>query len=47
MLEDPTGDFMDNYAHVKTNKVSPVILGAMADWLVVRLGATTSPTLQP
>jgi hypothetical protein len=28
---------MDMYAHVKTNKVSPVILGAMADWLVARL----------
>jgi uncharacterized protein len=37
MLEDPTGDFMDMYAHVKTNKVSPVILGTMADWLVARL----------
>ncbi|HEV8410053.1 MAG TPA: alpha/beta fold hydrolase [Gemmatimonadaceae bacterium] len=37
MLEDPTGDFMDMYAHVKTNKVSPVILGTMADWLVAKL----------
>jgi hypothetical protein len=26
------------YKHVKTNKVSPVILGAMADWLVLKLG---------
>ena len=47
MLEDPTGDFMDMYAHVKTNKVSPVILGVMADWLVARLGAKISPAAQP
>jgi dienelactone hydrolase len=38
-LADSTGDFLDMYQHVKTNKVSPVILGAMADWLVVKLGA--------
>lgn len=38
-LADSTGDFMDFYAHVKSNKVSPVILGAMADWLVLKLGA--------
>jgi len=37
-LEDSTGDFLDMYKHVKTNKVSPVILGAMADWLVLKLG---------
>jgi uncharacterized protein len=38
-IDDPTGDFLDMYAHLKTNKVSPVILGAMADWLKVKLGA--------
>jgi dipeptidyl aminopeptidase/acylaminoacyl peptidase/uncharacterized membrane protein len=38
-LDDPTGDFSDMYKHVKTNKVSPVILGALADWLVVKIGS--------
>ena len=38
-LADSTGDFMDFYAHVKSNKVSGAILGSMADWLVVKLGA--------
>ena len=37
-LDDPTGDFMDMYKHVKTNKVSPEILGALADWLVLKIG---------
>jgi dienelactone hydrolase len=41
MLEDPTGDFTDGYAHVKSNKVSPVILGALSDWLVAKIGAPT------
>jgi dipeptidyl aminopeptidase/acylaminoacyl peptidase len=41
-LADSTGDFLDMYKHVKTNKVSPVILGALADWLVLKLGAKTS-----
>ena len=34
--QDP-GDFLDLYRHVKSNQVSPKILGAMADWLVARL----------
>jgi pimeloyl-ACP methyl ester carboxylesterase len=38
-IDDPTGDFMDMYAHLKTNKVSPVILGVLADWMKVKLGA--------
>jgi uncharacterized protein len=38
-LEDSTGDFRDFYAHVKTRLVSPVILGAMADWLALKLHA--------
>jgi uncharacterized protein len=38
-LADSTGDFLDMYKHVKTNKVSPAILGALADWMVARLGA--------
>jgi hypothetical protein len=38
-IADSTGDFLDMYAHLKTNQVSPVILGAMADWLKVKLGA--------
>ncbi|MFI5244087.1 MAG: alpha/beta hydrolase family protein [Gemmatimonadales bacterium] len=37
-LMDSTGDFLDMYKHVKNNKVSPVILGTLADWLVVKLG---------
>ncbi len=37
-LEDSTGDFSDMYKHVKNNKVSPVILGALADWLVSKIG---------
>lgn len=37
-LDDPTGDFSDMYRHVKTNKVSPAILGALADWLVAKIG---------
>ena len=37
-LDDPTGDFSDMYKHVKTNKISPMILGAMADWLVAKIG---------
>ena len=37
-LADSTGDFLDMYKHVKTNKVSPEILGALADWLVLKLG---------
>jgi uncharacterized protein len=42
-LADSTGDFMDFYAHVKSNKVSAAILGTMADWLVVKLGAPAVP----
>lgn len=38
-LDDPTGDFLDMYKHVKTNKVSPEILGALADWMVMRVGS--------
>lgn len=38
-LDDPTGDFSDMYKHVKTNKVSQEILGAMADWLVLKIGS--------
>jgi hypothetical protein len=38
-LADSTGDFRDQYSHVKSNQVSPVILGTMADWLVRELGA--------
>jgi hypothetical protein len=38
-LTDTTGDFLDLYKHVKNNKVSPVILGVMADWLVAKLVA--------
>ncbi len=37
-LDDPTGDFMDMYKHLKTNTVSPEILGALADWLVLKIG---------
>jgi len=41
-LADSTGDFLDMYKHVKTNRVSPVILGALADWLAAKLGAKAS-----
>jgi dipeptidyl aminopeptidase/acylaminoacyl peptidase len=43
-LADSTGDFLDMYKHVKTNKVSPVILGALADWMVAKLG--TAPVVK-
>ncbi len=41
-IEDPTGDF-NNYDKLKTNKVSPNVLGPLADWLVRALGAKTTP----
>ena len=40
-LADSTGDFLDMYKHVKTNKVSPEILGALADWMVLKIGSGT------
>jgi uncharacterized protein len=43
-LEDSTGDFLDMYKHVKSNKVSPAILGALADWLVAKIG--TAPVVK-
>jgi uncharacterized protein len=45
-LDDPTGDFSDMYKHVKTNKISPAILGAMSDWLVAKIGTQDTTTLQ-
>lgn len=41
-VEDPSGDF-NNYDKLKTNKVSPNVLGPLADWLVLKLGAKTTP----
>jgi pimeloyl-ACP methyl ester carboxylesterase len=40
-IEDPTGDF-NNYDKLKTNKVSPNVLGPLADWLALKLGAKTN-----
>ena len=37
-ISDSTGDF-NNYDKLRTNLVAPDILGTLADWLVVRLGA--------
>lgn len=37
-IDDPSGDFYA-YDRLKTNKVSPVVLGALADWLAERLHA--------
>ena len=39
-VEDPTGDF-NQYDKLRTNKVSPNVLGPLADWLVSKLGAKT------
>jgi hypothetical protein len=39
-IEDPTGDF-NAYDTLKTNKVSPQVLGPLADWLARKLSATT------
>ena len=39
-IEDPTGDF-NAYDRLKTNKVSPQVLGPLADWLALKLSATT------
>jgi uncharacterized protein len=42
-VEDPTGDFQ-SYDKLKSNAIKPTVLGALADWLVNRLGArTTTP----
>lgn len=38
-LEDPSGDFTA-YDRLRSNRVSPVILGALADWLAARLTST-------
>ncbi len=35
-LEDPVGDFR-TYDKLKSNRVNPVVLGALADWLATRL----------
>src|SRR5688572_13897412 len=37
-VDDPSGDFR-NYGNLKSNRVNKATLGALADWLVVRLGA--------
>jgi hypothetical protein len=39
-VEDPSGDF-NAYDKLRTNQVSPSILGALADWLALRLSAKT------
>jgi hypothetical protein len=41
-VEDPTGDFQ-SYDKLKSNAIKPTVLGALADWLVNRLGARTTP----
>ena len=42
-VEDPSGDFQ-SYDKLKSNTIKPTVLGALADWLVNRLGArTTTP----
>lgn len=42
LIPDSDGDFA-KYPSLKTNKVSTVLLGAMADWLVVRFAAKPVP----
>lgn len=37
-IEDPSGDF-NAYDKLRTNRVSAVVLGTLADWLVLKLGA--------
>jgi pimeloyl-ACP methyl ester carboxylesterase len=39
-IQDPTGDF-NAYDKLPTNKVSPSVLGPLADWLALKLSATT------
>ena len=41
-IHDPSGN-PAGYMNLATNKVSPDVLGALADWLVVKLGATVIP----
>lgn len=36
-IEDPSGDF-NAYDRLKTNRIRPEILGALAEWLTARLG---------
>jgi hypothetical protein len=40
-IEDPTGDF-NAYDKLPTNRVSANVLGPLADWLALKLSATTS-----
>ena len=37
-VEDPSGDFYA-YDKLRTNRISSAVLGALADWLVVKLGS--------
>jgi dienelactone hydrolase len=37
-IDDPSGDF-NAYDKLRTNRVSAVVLGTLADWLAVKLGA--------
>jgi uncharacterized protein len=37
-IDDPNGDF-NAYDKLRTNRVSAVVLGTLADWLAVKLGA--------
>ena len=39
-VDDPSGDF-NAYDRLRTNQVSPTVLGTLADWLVARLSANT------
>jgi pimeloyl-ACP methyl ester carboxylesterase len=39
-IEDPSGDF-NGYDKLRTNKVGTGVLGALADWLAMRLSAKT------
>jgi hypothetical protein len=41
-VEDPTGE-LQSYDKLKSNAIKPTVLGALADWLVNRLGARTTP----
>jgi dipeptidyl aminopeptidase/acylaminoacyl peptidase len=42
-LADSTGDFLDMYRHVKSNRIRPEILGTLAAWLADKLGVKLTP----
>lgn len=45
-VEDSSGDFTA-YDKLRTNRVNPAVLGALADWLAIKLPSTSPALLDP